>query len=219
MSIYSHGLTTRLRLKDFLDISDDTATTNSVLDRLVNLATDWIENYCGRRFQRGSYTEYYDGEGSQELLMRNYPIISGETFTLSMRSAGNNEDSWTSIDSEDYYIDYQAGLIKFPTAALGGRGRLFIRGAQNYRVLFTSGYYVPSDALYVEGNTASLPGDLEYIAWKLCGAAWSQRRGDPSVAEERLGYYSVKFKEAAMESQEVVDVLDKYSRKDAIAWR
>lgn len=221
MAVAIYALTTRARLKAFLDISADDATTNAVLDNVINATTDWAESYCQRRFSWTAYTnEKYDGSDSQSLMVRNYPIQTGETFTLSIRNSSLDEDSWSTIDSENYFITPEFGYIEYPKAIYGDEGRLFVIGNQNYRVTYTAGFYVPQHASYVEGAATSLPMDLEYAAWKLASVAWNSRRGGDDVQSERLGAYAVTFKKEAFEDERITDILNKYSRQhEYLAWR
>ena len=137
MAIASYGLTTRQRLKDFLDISADDATTNNVLDRIINAVTDWAESYCQRRFSWTAYTnEMYDGNDSQILMLRNYPVQTGETFTLAQRTSALDEDEWETIDSEYYFITPEFGYVEYPKARYGNKGREFIVGNQKVSATF-----------------------------------------------------------------------------------
>ena len=220
MSVSSGALTTRQRLKDFLDISADDTTTNNVLDRIIDACSDWVESYCRRTFKRTTYTnEMYDGNDSQYLLLRNYPIDTTQSFVLEMRTSSLDEDDWESIDSEEYFVHSEEGYINFPRAEYGKGGRKFIIGTQNYRVDYTAGYYLPGDANYSQGASNSLPLDLEMAVWKLCAAAWNSRRGDASVQSERLGSYSVTFAKESFEDERILDILNKYARIDELSYR
>jgi len=220
MSVANYGLTTVARLKQFLDISASDADTTAVLEHLINTCTDWVEGYCQRRFLRTVYTdEKYDGNDSQSLMFRNYPVDMSQTFTLQQRTSALDEDEWETIDSEYYFKYPNAGYVEFPKKKYGDVGRLFVVGNQNYRISYTAGYYVPQDAGYVEGASTALPMDLEYAVWKLCAVAWNSRRGSSNVTAERLGSYSVTFAKEAFEDETITDVLNKYMRQDTVTWR
>lgn len=217
MALISYALTTRARVKQFLDISADDTNTNAVIDNIINSVTDWVENYCNRRFLKTTYTnEKYDGMDDQSLLLRNYPIDMTETLALAVRSAGDDEDSWSSIASREYFKYPSEGRLEYPKASMGGKGREFARGSQNYRVTYTAGYDFDNTATFLSDVGAA---DLEYVVWKLCGVAWSSRRGGDNVESERIGQYSVKYAKEAFEDERITDILNKYSRIDTIVYR
>jgi len=208
MSIKSYALTTVQRFKDFKGLSGLTATQDTVIERLVNTCTEYIENYCQRRFKKTTYTqEKYDGDGSRELYLKQYPVISGETFTLQERTSTTNTDDWGTIDSEDYYVDNDTGIIEWI-----GRTRKFRNTAQAYRVTYTSGFDFDNAATFLTDTEA---GDVEYAMWKILAAAWDKRKGDVGVISESLGDYSVTYSTAVFESPEIKEVLDKYARVSA----
>lgn len=211
MAVKSYALTTRQRLIDFLGLTGLTSTQNSVLDRIIDSVTEFIENYTGRRFKQTTYTnELYDGDGSEYLLLKNYPVNSASSFTLSRRDSVVNESSWSSIDSEDYFVDYDTGIVEY------AGGLRFASQPKHYRVTYTAGYNYDNSSTFLSDTEA---GDIEYIAWKLCAVAWARRQGDPSIASESIGDYSVSYTKEAFENDEVKSVLDKYSSVSAYGVR
>jgi hypothetical protein len=217
MSLVSYALTTRQRVKDFLDISADDATTNNVIDRIINSVTDWVENYCDRRFLKTTYTnEKYDGRDYQSLLLRNYPIDMDSTLTLSYRNSWEDEEEWTTVPSDEYFKYPDEGRLEYPKAAIGDRGRIFRRGGQNYRVTYSAGYDFDNAATFLSDVGAA---DLEYVVWKLCGVAWNSRRGGDDVISESIGQYSVKYSKEAFEDEKLTDILNKYARIERVQFR
>ena len=62
----AYALTTRDRVIDFLELKNLSATDNTVIDVFIETSTEFIENYCQRRFMKTAYTnEVYDGDGSE----------------------------------------------------------------------------------------------------------------------------------------------------------
>jgi hypothetical protein len=200
MSLLAYALTTRARVKTFLGI---TATDDDALiDSLINAVTNFIENYCDRRFKKTTYTaEVYDGGGGQLLLLKQYPVI---TFTsLEERDSSDNQDSWTAIDSEDYFVKLAAGIIEY----INGR---FKKLPQHYRATYQAGYdFDPAGSTTLESVGA---GDLEWAAWKLIQKIYHQRQGDPDISNESLGDYSVGYRAELMEDPVLKGILDNYKR-------
>lgn len=217
MAVNAHALTTRDRLIDFLELSNLSATDNTVLDMIIDSATDFIEHYCQRRFLETAYTnELYDGTNTDELLLKQYPINSSETFTLQERTTGLNDSNWSTVNSSYYFIDYEDGIIKLPKGSSWryeaiSDGSKFNRLVQGWRVTYTAGFDFD--------NAATFPSDvgladLEYAVWRLGALIWNRRRGDPGVSSESIGDYSVSYTKAVMETEEIKSILDKYARFD-----
>ena len=202
-------LTSRQRLIDFLDLKNLNSTDNTVLDLVIESATDYVEHYCDRRFKKTSYTnELYDGTDSPYLVLREFPVVSGETFTLQRRDSSRNEDDWSTIDTEEYFVNNDTGEIEYSA------GFIFVNYPKHYRVTYTAGYsFDISAGTYL--STLGM-GDLEMAVWKLCARAWHKRRGDPDVGRERLLNYDVTYVRMTEEDPEVRKVLDKYAKIDIL---
>lgn len=73
------ALATIDQLKEYLGTLGDEASMkdDDLLTRLVGAASSVIEAYCQRTFTQTTYTtEMYDGNGTDVLTLRNYPILS-----------------------------------------------------------------------------------------------------------------------------------------------
>lgn len=204
MAINTNGLTTVARLKTFLGIS--VATYDTLLERIINSVSDWTAEYCDRVFQQATYTnQIYDGPGKSKLRLLNYPISS---VTLQKRDTNKNIDTWSTIESEDYFVKESTGILQAPT------GNTFNDFAQYYRVTYTAGYafdnFTPGATLESLGL-----GDLEMAVWKLCGRVFDNRRNDEDKKQERIGDYSITyddFNRGMSELPEVEQILDTYRR-------
>jgi len=219
MSVNNYVLTTRQRLMNFLGITTVTTTEGNVLDRIINSVTDYIEHYCQRRFKQTTYTnEEYDGTGSKQLLLKNYPVSTTATFTLGERQTSLHSDDWDNVDSSLYFVNITEGIVELPRGkdwrALTSTGEsefnALIRG---WRVTYTAGYNYDNTVTFLSDVGLS---DLEYIAWRLCAIGWNRRKGDPGVESERIGDYSVSYAKEVFENSEVKAILDKYARMDVV---
>ena len=200
MAINANGLTTVARVKTFLGIT--VATYDTLLERLINSISDFVENYCNRAFDQTAYSEEkYDGTGSMDLVLNNAPVSTTATFTLEERTS---KSSWDTIDSESYWIDYGTGIIH----SMGG---VFTDIPQKYRVTYTAGYafdnFTPGATLESVGL-----GDLEYAVWKLVSKVYFQRKGNTNTQSESIGDYSVTYRVSAMTDQEIKEILERYAR-------
>jgi hypothetical protein len=206
MSILAYALTTRARVMQFMNVSSLSATEETVLDNMINSVTDFVESYCGRRFKKTTYTsEIHSGEGQDTLILKNYPVISTETTTFYYRNSTDNEDSWTTVDSSDYFIDHDNGMLILAGEAELGKLRRF------YKVSYTAGYDFDNTTTFL--STVGL-ADLEYVTWRLVTTLFDKRKGDAGVQSESIGDYSVTYTTTIFESPEISEVLNKYKRTD-----
>ena len=185
MALLSHALTTVDRQKDFQGITGSSEDT--ILERLINAATDWIEKECGeRRFKQTAYTqELYDGSGTTRLLTRQWPISSTETFTLERRDTIQNRNNWTAEDTECFKVDYNRGLVIFV-------GTRIFQDIPDKEVVWMDGQYEVLNP-WVEADLRSLRGispRIENLDGKKIGLFCNYKRAAPlimSVVQNQLG--------------------------------
>ena len=201
MAIKSNALTTLARLKSYLGIS--VVAYDTVLEYTIDATTAFILQYCDRVFQQtANSNEVYDGNGMTDMVLKNYPVSSTATFTLEKRDSIDNNGSFSTISSTDYFVKYTAGIVHFATGH-------FKKIAQHYRVTYTAGYDYDTAAKTL--ISVGL-GDLEYAVWKLCAVMYYQRKSSGDIASERIGDYSVTYMKEVMTDPEVLAILGKYKR-------
>lgn len=110
-----------------LSVSD--SADESLIQNLIDRKTEHFERYCGLdSFYVADYVEYYDGQGSNLVFVKNIPINSVTEIAV------DADWSWgtdTVVDSDDYrvvedrYIIYQS---------------YFDIGIQNIKVSYNAGY-------------------------------------------------------------------------------
>ncbi|KKM62869.1 hypothetical protein LCGC14_1517330, partial [marine sediment metagenome] len=211
MAIVAYALTTVARQKSFMGISS--AANDTLIETLIGVVTDFIENFCDRRFKQTVYSnEVYDGNGANKLLLRQFPVISGEAFTLQQRDSISNNSNFSSIDSELYFVKNRSGIVVL--AGSGGfnrgAGGIFIRAPQHYRISYTAGYAFDNageDTLVAVGLS-----DLEFAVWKLVSTIFNERKQNTGVRSEKIGDYSVTLQKTALTDQQVEQILYKYRR-------
>jgi uncharacterized phiE125 gp8 family phage protein len=125
------SIITKSDVKTFLNIS--TSTDDTLLDTLIACAeADAIAN-VGRCISTAAstYLEYYNGDGTPRLLLKNYPIQS-------VQHLYDDTDRLYAADSEiaaaDFTIHGDQGIIELD------RGFLFAEGNQNIKVQYTAGF-------------------------------------------------------------------------------
>lgn len=142
--LLSYALTSVADVKETLGISG--TTYDNLITRKINQATEMIEGYCNRRFKATDYTEYYDGNGLDQLLLRNRPINS--LTSLGARSTSLNQDDFNTIDADDYFIDNQAGVLEAISSFWGRYDR--------WKVVYNAGWTtIPSDVAEAAATLAA----------------------------------------------------------------
>jgi hypothetical protein len=138
-SILSYALTTKADVKESLGIASSDTSKDNLIIRNINKATIAIENYCERRFKETTYTdELYNATQTDQLILKQRPITSLTTFSLSVRDTGLNSDSWNSIDTEQYFVDNASGIVDSLYRNFGNYKR--------YKVTYSAGYTtIPED--------------------------------------------------------------------------
>ena len=209
MAVKAYALTTAQRMANYSELGTLAGADLTLMELLVNQVTDYIESYTGIRFKRTTYTqEMYDTEESETLNLKHHPIVSGTDFSLERRTSSLNEDDWEVVDSEYYHIDNDTGII------ISAAGLLFGRTIRGYRVTYTAGYDFDNATTFLSDTEA---GDIELAAWMLLDALWNKKKGGGSIVEsERIGDYSVTYKKATMENNDVKAILDKYADTDNV---
>lgn len=206
----AYALTTVARFKTYAGIS--TSDNDTLIEYLIDAVTEYVENECDRRFKKTTYTgQKVDSEGSTKIVLPQWPVVSGETFTLYERestSGYGSDDSgdWDDIDSDDYRIDYNAGII---TANFK-----FSEGEQNYKVDYTAGYDFENESGTLKTLASVGLSDLEMAVWKLLSREYQKRKGSGDIQRLQLYNYEVVFAKEAYSDDEIREILDKYKRFD-----
>jgi len=143
----------------------------------------------------------YRGNNTRRLLLRHFPIISTETFTFQYRTTITNESDWDSVETEDYFVDYDSGIV---TALFD-----FQDYPDHYRFSYTAGFDYDNVATFLSSVGAA---DLEYACWKLVNAIFTQRKNSGNIQSESIGDYSVTFTTEVMIDDELKDILSRYKR-------
>jgi len=176
------ALTSLTKVKEFLRITDNNDDT--LLTNLISRVEKEVKEYCQRDFEATDYTEYYDGDGTDTLLVDNYPINSvSELYDDPDRDFGAD----TLIDPSDYVIYSEEGKVVLD-------GSVFSKGKKNIKIVYNAGY-------------TTIPADLEQAVIKLVAAEYLLGQGSVNVVEgEGQQIRPQKLREEAYK------ILDRYRR-------
>jgi hypothetical protein len=118
-------------VKSYLGILN--TVDDALFERLVNAASAFIDTYINRTLDVAEYTDTFDGNGSHQFVLRNYPVaaVSAVTVNTQVIPAAAN------ARSNGYRFD------KFRVVL---QGYEFYSGALNCSVTYEAGYEtVPAD--------------------------------------------------------------------------
>jgi hypothetical protein len=134
--IATNALTSLADVKESLSISSSDHSKDNLIIRKINQATAAIESYCDRTFAATDYTEIINGSNIDELVLKQRPV---NTFTsLEYRGTSENLDNWITLNSNYYFVDTDAGILKLLFSAQGRWNR--------WRATYNGGYTtIPSD--------------------------------------------------------------------------
>lgn len=112
--LVSYALATVADVKESLGIDAGDTSKDNIIKRKINMATEMIESYCNlatnHHFKETTYTnEVYNGINGDQLVLLMRPVTAVSSFQY--LNSNENIDSWDTIDTEDYFIDLNSGLL------------------------------------------------------------------------------------------------------------
>lgn len=170
MALAANALTTLATVKAELGLTGS-AENDSVLERLINAASDAAERYCRRSFSRATVTdERVKGFARPRLMLARTPVVSVTSITI----------NGSTVDSAGYYIESaEAGIVYrkagWQSTALPAAG-LVVQDLEPgteealYLCTYVGGYQTPG-----QGGTRTLPYDLEQAVLDTVVNLWRNR--------------------------------------------
>lgn len=129
-SLLNTRLITLEELQEYAN--NDTAGNEALLQSIINRVSKRFDEYCHRSIVERIHTEYYDGDGTSELLLNNMPISRVVSLYDDIDRDFPSADL---ISSDDYVIYPEQGIIK-----LFNDESVFQRGIQNIKITYWGGY-------------------------------------------------------------------------------
>jgi len=127
-------------LKDFLNISGTEA--DAFLTKCLQYASGAIKSYLRREIEAADYDEYYDGTGTSDLFVREWPVVS-----VSLLEVGGVE-----VPDDGYVVYAESGRIHLTNGH-------FPSGHRNVHIQYRAGY-------------ESIPEEIELACIELAGLIW-----------------------------------------------
>lgn len=192
------ALTSRAAVKEYLRIKPANLTEDDFIDNLINRASKKFESRTKRKLKERTLTEEYDGTGTKDLVLHEYPIKSVIDVFIDFRRDFTSD---TRLDDEDVVVSAAEGRITIGThlasrAAIGG---IFSRGTKIIRVKYIAGL-------------DPIPEDLEGAAIQLAAANFARaREGADAILVESAGGRTITWKDGM--PTHIIDTVDDYRRR------
>jgi len=132
--------------KEYLKITS--SGDDSILDLLINNVSQMVQRYLKRNLITTDYVEYYSGDSSLDLVLRNYPINSiASIYIDQLRQWGISN----AVDvANNVIIKKKQGIIRAFNLLYG-----WTSGESNIKITYNAGYTVGTG-----GGTGTLPYDI-----------------------------------------------------------
>lgn len=180
MAVDAGAWCTLNEIKYHLHIGISDTTYDTLLEQLINSSYKILEQYIGHPIKSATYTEYYDGDNTNKLLLRKWPIVSVTSIHVDPDREFNSDDL---INASNYYVDTEHGEIEIFQGLAAGPA-WFDKGIKNVKVIYVAGY-------------ATIPNDIRQASiWHV---AWMFRRSDTEgTTAQSLGGKSETYDERAI---------------------
>jgi len=179
------NLTTADRVNLQLGLTD--AAEISLLDDFIAEASQMIEDYCGRSFERETLTEKIAGNNTNMLFLSKFPIVEILSITHDGSAVTLTDVEISDAETGELYSPF--GFIE--TARYGNtasRPQIPSSERRLYSIEYTAGYILPGEA------GRNLPFSLERACVEMVKSMFARRKDDPSVVKETLaGVASVEY--------------------------
>ena len=125
------------------------AVSSAVLTPLILAASEAVENECDRKFTPQTLTETYDGDGTNSLLLDNYPVASVTSVTIT-----DDDDVATVILGAEFRIDSKTAEIQFKPSSTADY-TAFPVGFRNVSVVYVVSAAIPEAVQQAVAETVS----------------------------------------------------------------
>lgn len=153
------NLVSLAKVKSWLNVT--TSTDDAFTQSVISQATRFILNYISRpNIARTTFTEVKNGSGTNKIMMRQWPIVSVASISVSgqaLASASGTTPGYVveqvsgGISGRPQMIGISSGLSSYDSASCDYRNSGFPRGQGNVTVVYDAGYAVMDEAYTVSG--------------------------------------------------------------------
>ena len=104
MAVQTGTIVTLAEMRAFLSIPTAQTGKDDLITDLLDAYNEEIEEYLGVKMLNTTYTESYDGDGTNTLFLKHYPIISVTSLSIDDTALSVTEDDDFFIYAEDGFI-------------------------------------------------------------------------------------------------------------------
>ena len=152
------SIITLIAAKSYLDIDSSDTDFDAELENFVNSVSQYMNTYTDRNLKEKTFTEYYDGDNSDTIFTKNYPIASSTASVDIYIDTDRSYGSDTKVTSTNIVIYSDDGKIVLD-------GDIFTYSPQSTKIIYTAGY-----------SAASMPEDLQLVCKKIIAKLWEERQ-------------------------------------------
>jgi hypothetical protein len=195
------ALTTLQTVLDELSLtSDGGGVRDQRVERFINVASEWIRDYCGRELHRGGVVEGVKAYGRPTIRLSRTPIVSITSIVVD----GTELDDYSIEDAVRGRVYRSAGW-PWTAAARGGITTPQVPGwetGSRIVAVYVGGWVTPKQAADTAGDPdpleRDLPWQVEDACVRLVASRWRGRGTDGSVISEAGQNVGVTFEPSAV---------------------
>jgi len=187
--------TSKSFIQNYLLVNIDTSF-DTWIDEMISAADAYIDNYCNTSFESSTETRYFDGNGSNELILDDLLTVTSLQF---LDSNGVDLDD-TLTESDDFFLyPYNETCKHKIVLNPEGDQAEFPRGSHRIKITGTW------------GKSSTAPADIKLVSTKLvAGIIEVGKSGEVTLKSEKIGEYAVTYGELKESSQDITDILNRY---------
>lgn len=162
-------------VRTYVGITGGDTSKDSILERIANGVTAFIERDTRRKFVTRSKTEIRDGDGGKCLFLYEYPVVSITSINIVRTPEGVEE----LIPPANYTQNLEQGKLYFHQDRLN-------RGCGNLTIVYSHGYGAQ--------DAATLPADIVEAGLQLCKLLFTQETvGAAGQAQVTIGAHTISI--------------------------
>lgn len=217
MALNSNALCTLATALDELKLSSDSGAQDARVERYINAASSLIARICNRRFERAdAITENLIGRGTPFLFVERVPVLSITSVVLDGSTLAATDYELREVSpGVDGKLFRRSGWPAKGAAMVGPTfGELPGYEAENVVLTYSGGWVTAPQAATggaFDGETVTLPADLEDACVMLAATRWQSRGRDRSVSAQQNENAGYTFGGVPV-PPEVMAILDGYRR-------
>lgn len=206
----ANALTTLETVKEMMGIpaEESDPQVDNVLIRLINAASAWVETMTERKLGKNDYRQKCRGTGSQELVLKHYPIVSVQSVTEIGSGKVLPPESYDFDEKGDIGVLYREEGWPYRGYPSGLSGD-YLAPQRYLLVEYTAGYVLPKDA--TADSPCTLPADLESLVWEMVEQEYQLRiNGAQGLAAFSISDVSWTFDKTQKDSW--ISTINRYRR-------